>query len=395
MPPEPSIVITLVHGTNARQAPWTQSGSPFRANIETGLPGEIQFQIFNWSGRNSFRARDRASQELAKELDATAGRNPEAQLVVIGHSHGGNVALKALNRMNDESRVSGVACLSTPFLTIRDRNLGKKGKDLIGALPGVPIMVGYVLASMWFENYFEAHRKVALAGVLVAMLILVPVAGSIGEKLERSAERIAAAARIGLAGLKEGRLLIIRHTGDEASGILGTAMFTSWVISYVHARLNSAWVRVDERVGSVMDRIPRVLWLLPIVGVSWWLFSYLRAEWGLVASLSVAVLLGACFVTIGALGIKLGMLRETVLGASLLVMSPLLAVLGIVFGPEMLSISLFKEVTAEATPPGSWRVRLLTHQLDEEDPLSLVHSAAYSSKVASGHIVKWLKSVAE
>jgi hypothetical protein len=74
-----SYTITLVHGTFARGAAWTQEGSFFRQHLETCLGERSTFRQFNWSGENSHQVRDRAAAELAIHIHEVARSNPDTQ----------------------------------------------------------------------------------------------------------------------------------------------------------------------------------------------------------------------------------------------------------------------------------------------------------------------------
>ncbi len=50
-------VVTLVHGTWAPQAAWTQRDSFFRRQLETGINDTVAFERFSWSGENTHAAR--------------------------------------------------------------------------------------------------------------------------------------------------------------------------------------------------------------------------------------------------------------------------------------------------------------------------------------------------
>jgi hypothetical protein len=98
---------------------WFEKGSEFRRTLEERLKGlslECSFWPFRWSGANSVFARDRAATKLADELK-THLQNQGAMPIIIAHSHGGNVALRALSHVEDANRV-GVVTLATPFLRV-------------------------------------------------------------------------------------------------------------------------------------------------------------------------------------------------------------------------------------------------------------------------------------
>src|SRR3954468_6058246 len=100
-------VITLVHGTWSRDAPWTRDVSPLCCHLRDALPAPIHFERFNWSGRNSFSARQKASEHLQAHLRRLFEKWPTAKHFVIAHSHGGNVVFYAIRDSDVASRLAG------------------------------------------------------------------------------------------------------------------------------------------------------------------------------------------------------------------------------------------------------------------------------------------------
>lgn len=116
------IVITLVHGTFAKRAKWTREGSVLRTHLAKSLPARVEFQRFEWSGRNRNADRKSAARRLGDLVSRRTLTDPEAHQFLIGHSHGGNVALYALDTPTREEAVSGVICFNTPFIATLHRN---------------------------------------------------------------------------------------------------------------------------------------------------------------------------------------------------------------------------------------------------------------------------------
>jgi len=79
---------------------------------------------FSWTGANSHRAREIAANQLLKSIASLPTPSEENVNILIGHSHGGNIALMSL-AISSESRkkVSAVVCLSTPFVVARKRTV--------------------------------------------------------------------------------------------------------------------------------------------------------------------------------------------------------------------------------------------------------------------------------
>jgi len=127
------IILTLVHGTWGRgffprkpgkspgQKPfWFQSESRFVRELSARLSlFKINFAIheFLWSGANSFFARSEAARRLAVDLNQRHRENPTATQIVIGHSHGGTVAMLASKHLDDDNKPKLIT-LATPFVEL-------------------------------------------------------------------------------------------------------------------------------------------------------------------------------------------------------------------------------------------------------------------------------------
>jgi hypothetical protein len=82
--------------------------SAFLAHLSAEL-GEIRHKItpLLWSGANSIFVRDTTAHVLAEHLSAEHAEHPQATQLIIAHSHGGNIALRALHhlRQRDASQL--------------------------------------------------------------------------------------------------------------------------------------------------------------------------------------------------------------------------------------------------------------------------------------------------
>jgi hypothetical protein len=119
--PSRQILAILVHGTWARNAPWCLPDSHFCRTLQADLGNSIQFDIFSWSGWNLHRARILAGLRLSDHILHAVSRHPEAKIVLVGHSHGGNVIRYALRRVDAARHITGVITLATPFITLTAR----------------------------------------------------------------------------------------------------------------------------------------------------------------------------------------------------------------------------------------------------------------------------------
>ena len=118
-PNETPVVVTLVHGTFATAADWTKDGSKLRRQIADALGEQgrsVHFDAFEWSGRNTHKARIKAGYELADHVSKLRKSYPSCSHFIVAHSHGGNIALFAHKHLPEKLHSLGIATLGTPFL---------------------------------------------------------------------------------------------------------------------------------------------------------------------------------------------------------------------------------------------------------------------------------------
>ncbi|MEM7194312.1 MAG: alpha/beta hydrolase [Pseudomonadota bacterium] len=120
---QPEYLITLVHGTFAHKAPWAWDyRSDFRSYLRENLPGNVKFRCCAWSGRNRNRDRIHAAERLKKRLERQSRLYPNAKKIVIGHSHGGNVAIRAAAEFDSGRNLLAVVGMNTPWICATRRN---------------------------------------------------------------------------------------------------------------------------------------------------------------------------------------------------------------------------------------------------------------------------------
>src|SRR5215510_919879 len=89
-------VITLIHGTWARKSTWIRSRSILWQALHSRFGKQVKICRTVWSGRNSPLARREAAARLRKKLALRLQNHDSARHYIICHSHGGDVALRAL-----------------------------------------------------------------------------------------------------------------------------------------------------------------------------------------------------------------------------------------------------------------------------------------------------------
>src|SRR5437868_6853158 len=81
--------------------------------MRRGFTADAEIREFYWTGLNRHDARLRAGQELAQVI---AAQPSERRIHIVGHSHGGNIALVAANHL-PARRVQTIVLLANPHLT--------------------------------------------------------------------------------------------------------------------------------------------------------------------------------------------------------------------------------------------------------------------------------------
>jgi pimeloyl-ACP methyl ester carboxylesterase len=165
-------VVTLVHGTFARSAQWTKEGSVLHSYLKGRFGGAIVVTRFEWSGANTHWARTSAGSALRAQLDAQLSQYPDAAHYVVGHSHGGNIAIYATGDSELDGKVRGIVCLNTPFVCATRRTHNQVLYFLLHAFAalfaftgaGLLVLVGGALMSK--GGAFASTREILVASAI-------------------------------------------------------------------------------------------------------------------------------------------------------------------------------------------------------------------------------------
>ncbi|MBS0984885.1 hypothetical protein [Acetobacter thailandicus] len=151
---------------------WFEAGSAFCQVFNT-LPN-CDIKIFDWNGRNNAAARAQASAFLAKFIDDHI--KDYTKLILIGHSHGGNIAFKSLDFI-DKSKFSittdsvCIIAMATPFLKMGNQIFRKSSPAIwYGILWGAFISrVTYLIYSK--KVYFDF----SILSIAIILFFLFPI----------------------------------------------------------------------------------------------------------------------------------------------------------------------------------------------------------------------------
>ena len=216
-------VVVCVHGTWDTRALWTRNKSPFFHYIQSRFSG-VCFNRLVWSGENSCLARLKAADRLEKRLHHLRRAYPTAKLIVIAHSHGGNIALYACRRHDVDKIVDGVICIGTPFISAQ-------AQAIFGDMPLAFFTTGF-LASL-AGICLAPMALVSIGFYMVALLSLAAITRRHSFRRDyglyydlREAESLCD--RLTINEPPSTSLLIVTTEGDEASVVLAVSQAARW-----------------------------------------------------------------------------------------------------------------------------------------------------------------------
>ncbi|RKR44573.1 hypothetical protein [Paraburkholderia sp. BL17N1] len=154
--PVRDIQFILVHGTFATNAPWMADSSALVGSLRAEFGDDVLVTPFNWDGKNSFASRKSAEIELMSLIEKMSIDRTSPPIVIIAHSHGGNVALRAVSRVRKPTRILALVTLGTPYIIFRYRR-NPFYRLYAGAFSlwfGAPILL-VALAMLTLENWYS------------------------------------------------------------------------------------------------------------------------------------------------------------------------------------------------------------------------------------------------
>ncbi|MCH9696417.1 MAG: hypothetical protein K0U72_18015 [Gammaproteobacteria bacterium] len=318
-----------------------------------------------------------ALRQLLRELANNADR-----LYVLAHSHGGNVLLYALDDAELEQEIDGMVFMATPFLHFHRHNFSFSYiREVMVLLTSfttlIPAMIFRALREVFPWKFMDELSPVSI-GVLVLLAVL-------GFGFWRWAVRTidyywrptTESKRICREFQPKPpnpnvEVLIVRHTGDEASLFLNGG-------SLVELLMSTIW-KISQSI------------LYPIKLIPFWLFSSeKRTKKVFVVS---AILIAAALLISPATSIKVAYIGLLILFLAVLAIGTIhvllafgILVLNVIrFGWYGISASAFVRVSSEATPIGRWPVELCASQGG-----GLAHSEAYQDPQVVDRIIVWLR----
>lgn len=382
-----------------------QADSRLARGLRRRFGADTPVDAVNWGGWNRVSTRSKGAAALARHL-REAPLAPGQRRFVIAHSHGGNVALYALRDRAAAARTAGVATLATPFLVAGRRAYSDRLSGARAVLLGAVAVLLIALAGG------AADRLGAGAPTAVGWLVFALIAGGLLFALHRVArawdgfaDRVVESMQFGDLGRE--RLLVMRSPGDEASVILLSSRVLL-AMGMVLMRLLAQVCGVLERALLRSRRQPWFGWAFGAAVLAGWLLLLVLAaqsiEQDSVMSTPLLIAVGAGGLLLlpvamhafggGDTGVSL-LSWHYLLGAALLAAVILPSLLLVLYGWQLAVANLEVDVSAEATPPGDWRVITLAgqHAFGDDAAAALTHSALYDDERAIGLLCDWVEQV--
>lgn len=405
-PPSPRYVVHTVHGTWGRTSEWTAPTSPLSRAIVRTLPGPARIEPLKWSGKNQVGARERAVRELRDHLRRKFQEFPNAEHFVVAHSHGGNVALMAAAEPDIAQRLSGVATLSTPFLSSDVREV----RTLDGTTACVAALCtgfGYAAWQLFLGASWSAIGGSTTLAVLAAWVTIAAGTG-LFRFMHRRAVRIDAT--MPRTRLPPEKLAILRVQGDEPIAVIAGLRLAGTVADTLYGAVDrplfaaSSWLldlwnyqalrRGLARLLDAMTDKPPVTHagygvLMPMPNP---LMDVVRTHWPLGLAFALQTFFGASRpVHYGALAAAL---LYALPAAFAVLVEAIRIPFALVCGASLVSIGVaaplagpYLNLAAEASPPGQWTV---TNLSGGGVYGGLLHSKIYAQKDLVAAITDWI-----
>lgn len=151
-------LVIFIPGTFDKEHEWAKSDGLIPEKLrQSDLFYDAEFKIHEWDYGNSHSSRQEAGRRLADKVEALDAKMHFQRLIIIGHSHGGNVALYAARYLDKKDISTEIVCLGTPYFPARFWN------SLLFELPVslasrfiISLTIGFMLVILYYSNIFEA-----------------------------------------------------------------------------------------------------------------------------------------------------------------------------------------------------------------------------------------------
>lgn len=235
-------LVILVHGTFAKNAPWTKENSFFSGKLKEHTQEDYDHTFFNWGGMNSHSNRIRGGDAL-KALLLEYSTSDYKKIVLIGHSHGGNVILYALKNLSLPQEIK-IVTMATPFINTvlqkRDSNLGYLVliNTIKYTIPYVTLCLVIFLIVFYFnKGYFsEEHPIVKMVCFFTFWLPIIWIykKNKVSVKQRVWSKVVQRCDKISIAGNCNFKIFVTYVKGDKVKGWVKIWIKSSTLLLYIY-----------------------------------------------------------------------------------------------------------------------------------------------------------------
>jgi hypothetical protein len=409
--PSSKLIIHSVHGTwpyglwrqtfgktsrvKDKEPPWFEDHSSFQIELATLTGRRFEWVPYRWSGKNSFEARHGAAKALSRHLTGWFDKEPEAEHVVIAHSHGGSVSIEAACILDGQNRnrLSKIITLATPFAEIRpsDRDIRELAARYMALRFGwAPLTLFACL--VYVVEFLDPRADpaplwTAFLGYVMTMIGVVTPTFFILWKIGLIKVRSAGIHQGFRPELQDWSLYAVRGPSDEASIAISASQFVDLTSDLLFTRcmlIPFDWLRARLNRETWMGRLQLSLGLglVLFIGTSVIDGSYdPRAAWLLVETDPVA-LAGHVVAGIFSAVVEVPLLIGLLIGAAYatlalvgpLVLIPANCVLALALGRDVLRHQGLMHIECEPIPSGiTGIVSTVKVSEDERNQLGFIH----------------------
>ncbi len=219
-----AMIVLIVHGTFGSCSKWLKSDSKVMSAIRS-LPN-TSVHLFKWSGTNSTPHRMTAAYHLAdkcKELQN--GNLSGAPIVIVAHSHGGNLAAWCATLLTFD--IKAALYVNTPF--IHAVHPEKSSMWLATSLIIAAVFAAFVLSFILSTNIRDHFGLPSIIGLLPPLLVLIcgSVAGLFARGALKETSNQLRPLSTGLRRIKHN--VAVDVVGDEPSAAFGGVYFVRFL----------------------------------------------------------------------------------------------------------------------------------------------------------------------
>lgn len=422
---DPTAIVILIHGTWARGGKWHVEGSEFINKLKACLTDSArnnntflrpQFRRCLWGGGNTLFDRLAGAARLRTLIhEIRTGSCSDVPIFIIAHSHGGNVAVKALCDDDELCKaVTGVCCVSTPFLlhyndkfgASRDANKARRRQKIDRNAKVLGLMMPLIFAL----GIVSLRHSVPMFAFVSLMIVLCGIFYFYARWCNENIIRTTLHDREVSEALFE-KVLPIRSAGDEASAALGAAYIAKFALT-LPVRIVNVWLDVnyyfwadtEREMKEVAAKCLLISKKLSVVAgiyfavfcvISWPIDDVRTIGW---AALPLGVVIAFAIFSktlLSVFGVAITVISFFVTTLRFCITAIIYSLTGILlfpFAPELIFSTSVIGLTAEASLPHRKSAIGNIAQL-AGDRRTLNHSA-YDHKAIAGVIVNWMNYTA-